>query len=238
MVTGCKGEALDTLIEITREKNAPIFVWGKDFSLKNSKEETSYQILDIQGIKDFYPNVLIHLKGKWQHLNASLAVAASEIIYDRFKLKKQHIYEGLKKTTWPGRLEIIGKNPTFILDGAHNPQAAKMLREEIIKLKNSKTIKLLFGVLKDKNRAEIMQEIFPVVDEIILLKPNSERAVLLEILTKEGRIYNQNITTSGNLSSTIKKLKKIKGENDIILVCGSLYLVGEARSILLKKKQD
>lgn len=236
LVTGCKGEALDTLIELTRGKNTPIFVWGKNFSVKNSKEEFLYQILDIQGIKNFYPNVLIRLKGKWQHLNASLAVAASEILSDRFRLKKEHIYEGLKKTTWPCRLETIGKNPTFILDGAHNPQAARMLKEEIIKFKKDKNVTLLFGLLKDKDRAKIMQELFPVADEIILLKPETERAVSSEILAQEGHVYNQNITTSENLSSTIKNLKNTKTNNDIILICGSLYLVGEARSILLKKK--
>ena len=61
LITGCKGEALDTLMEIAKEKNAPIFVWGKDFSLKNAKEENSYQKLDIQGLKDFYPHILIPL---------------------------------------------------------------------------------------------------------------------------------------------------------------------------------
>ncbi len=238
LVTGADGEALDTIIELAKEKNAPIFVCGKDFLLKNSKEENSYQKLDVQGIKDFYPNVLIQLRGKWQHLNASLAVVASEILSDRFKLKKEHIYEGLKKTTWPGRLETISKKPSFILDGAHNPQAARMLKGEILKFKKNKKITMLFGVLKDKDRAKIMQEIFPIVDEIILLTPNTKRAVPLDILEKEGRIYNKNITTSESLSSTIKKLKKSKTDNDIILVCGSLYLVGEARSILLNKKQD
>ncbi len=238
LITGCKGEALDTLIELTKKKNAPIFVWGKDFSLKNSKEEAEYQRLDIQGIKDFYSDVLIQLKGEWQHLNASLAVAASEIISARFKLKKEHIYEGLKKTTWPGRLEMIGKKPTFVLDGAHNPQAARMLKGEVIKFKKDKNITLLFGVLKDKDRTKIMQEIFPIVNEIILIKPKTERAVALEIVEKEGKGYNKNIVMSESLSLTIKKLKQNKSEDDIILVCGSLYLVGEVRSILLKKKQD
>ena len=75
-------------------------------------------------------------------------------------------------------------------------------------------------------------------DEIILFEPKTERAVPLEILEKEGKIYNKNITMSRSLASTIKKLKKKKSNKDVVLICGSLYLVGEARSILLKKKQD
>jgi dihydrofolate synthase/folylpolyglutamate synthase len=255
LVTGADGEALDTLIELAKEKKAPIFVWNKDFSVnpaprkvpflrtrggvKNYKEDFSRQTLNIKGIKDFYPNVLINLKGKWQHLNASLAVVASEILSKQFPIKKEHIYKGLEKTTWPGRLERIGNRPAFILDGAHNPQAAKILKEEIIKLKSKgKNIKMLFGVLKDKDRENIMKEIFPVSGEIILVKPNTKRAVSLSILKKEGKIYNKNITISKNLLSTIKELKKNKTDGDIVLVCGSLYLVGEARSILLKKKQE
>ncbi|MBU1767295.1 MAG: bifunctional folylpolyglutamate synthase/dihydrofolate synthase [Candidatus Omnitrophica bacterium] len=239
LVTGADGEALDTLIELAKAKKAPIFIYGKDFSLKNHKEEDSHQLLNIQGIKDFYPNVLISLKGKWQHINASLAVAASEILSKWLPIKKEHIYKGLEKTTWSGRLERIGERPSFILDGAHNPQAAKILKEEIIKVKSAgKNIKMIFGVLKDKDRENIMKEIFPVVDEIILVKPNTKRAVSLSILKKEGKIYNKNITTSINLASTIKELKKNKKDKNIILICGSLYLVGEARSILLKKKQE
>lgn len=249
LVTGADGEALDTLIELAKEKNAPIFIWGKDFSVKNYKEDSLCQTLDIQGIKDFYPNVLINLKGKWQHPNASLAVVASEILSKKFSIKKEDIYKGLEKTTWPGRLERIGNRPSFILDGAHNPQAAKLLKEEIVKLQSTrlrsasfggqrKNIKMIFGVLKDKDRENIMKEIFPVADEIILVKPNNKRAVPLSILKKEGEIYNENITASKNLLSTIKELKKNKTDNDIVLVCGSLYLVGEARSILLKKKQE
>ncbi|MDD5454278.1 MAG: bifunctional folylpolyglutamate synthase/dihydrofolate synthase [Candidatus Ratteibacteria bacterium] len=247
LVTGAEGEALATLIELAREKNAPIFIYGRDFSVKHYKEDFFRQTLYIKGIKNSYPNVSINLKGKWQHLNASLAVAASEILSQKFPIKKEHIYKGLKKTTWPGRLEVIGTSPRqncwcggkpiFILDGAHNPHAAKILKEEIIKLKSTgSNIKMIFGVLKDKDRTEIMKEIFPVADEIILSKPKTERAVPLNVLRKEGKTYNRNITISKNLSETIKKLKKCK--NDIILICGSLYLVGEARSILLKKKQE
>jgi dihydrofolate synthase/folylpolyglutamate synthase len=238
LVTGATGEALDAIRELAKEKNAPIFTWGEDFSVKNSKEEDSYQILDIQGIKDFYPKILIHLKGKWQHINTSLAIVASEILSDKFPIKKEHIYKGFKNTNWHGRLETIGKNPAFILDGAHNPQAARMLKEEIKKFKKDKKITMLFGVLKDKDRTTIMQELFPLANKIVLLEPNTERAVPLEILEKEGQIYNKNIKTSRNLASTIKKLKKATSNNDIIFICGSLYLVGEARSILLDKKQD
>ncbi len=271
LVTGAEGEALGTLNELAKEKKSPIFIYGKDFFVKKYKPARSDvtseqaggeyflgQTLNIKGIKGSYPNVVINLKGKWQHTNASLAVAASEILSEKFKIKKEHIYKGLQKTTWSGRLEVIGlsphprlpnlggqenfgvgkKPPIFILDGAHNPQAAGMLREEILKLKKDKKITILFGILKDKDREEIMREIFPLANEIILAKPNTERAVSLEELKKDGETYNANITTSKNLSSTIKKLKKNKGSNDIILVCGSLYLVGEARSILLKKKQE
>ena len=270
LVTGADGEALDTLIELAKAKKAPIFICGKDFSVNPAhsfkeqnfimggvKEEDSHQLLNIQGIKDFYPNVLITLKGKWQHLNASLAIAASEILSKRFPIKKEHIYKGLEKTTWPGRLERIGERPSFILDGAHNPQAAKILKEEIVKLKSTRLrsssfgcaspkalpaargqVKMIFGVLKDKDREGIMKEIFPLADEIILAKPDNKRAVPLNVLRKEGKVYNKNITTSKNLASTIKELKKNKTNRDIILVCGSLYLVGEARSILLKKKRE
>ncbi len=239
LITGAEGEALDTLTELAKEKNAPIFIYGKDFFVKNYKEDFFRQTLDIKCIKSSYPNVLINLKGKWQHLNASLAVAASEILSEKFPIKKEHIYKGLQETTWPGRLEVIGKEPIFILDGAHNPQAAKILKEEIAKLKaTGSNIKMIFGVLKDKDRQQIMEEIFPIADEIILSRPINERAVSLNILKKEGKVYNQNITISKNLSMTIKELKKDKCRNNIILVCGSLYLVGEARSILLKKKQE
>ena len=236
LITGAEGEALDTLKELAREKKAPILIYGRDFYKRDIKEENMRQILDIQGMNGFYPDVLLNLKGKWQHANAGLAVAASEILSKQFAIKKEHIYKGLEKATWPGRMEKIG---AFILDGAHNPQAAEMLKEEILKLKaTGSNIKILFGVLKDKDRQQIIKAIFPVVNEIILLKPNTKRAVSVNTLKKEGRTYNRNITVGKNLSTTIKKLKKNKNKNDIIFVCGSLYLVGEARSILLRKKQD
>lgn len=238
LVTGAEGRALNTLLEIAEIKKAPVFIFGKDFSVKCSKEARLYQKIDIQGIKGSYPGALIALKGRWQYINASLAVASAEILSDNFPIHKKHIYQGLKNTHWPGRFEVIGKNPMFILDGAHNPQASKMLKVEVKKFTKGNKITMLFGVLKDKDKIKIMQELFPLADEIILFEPKTDRAVPSEVLEKEGKLYNKNIAISRNLSSTIKRLKKTKAEDDVILVCGSLYLVGEARSVLLKKKQD
>ena len=244
LVTGCCGEALDAILEIAKGKNAPVYVYGRDFLVSGFSDAGVYQKTDINGINGIYPDILLSLRGKWQSINAALAIAAAEVLSERFPVKKKHIYKGLKQARWPGRFEIIGKCPVFILDGAHNPHAAGMLKEEITRLRSSsysgqaRKITMLFGVLKDKNRKEIMEALFPFADEVILLGPKMDRAVPPDILLKEGKKYNKNISAGKNLPSVIKEIKKTYSENDIVLVCGSLYLVGEARSILLGEKQE
>jgi len=201
-------------------------------------EEDFSETLDLQGIKSFYPQITTTLKGKWQHLNVSLALAAAEILSPEWTIKEEHIREGIAKTRWPGRLELIGKNPLFILDGAHNPQAARMLREELSKFKKDRNINLIFGVLREKDRAKIIPELFRLAEEITLIAPKSRRAVDTAKLKVEGKAYNKNVKVSENLTETIRELKQSKGRKDVICICGSLYLVGEARGILLRKKGD
>jgi dihydrofolate synthase/folylpolyglutamate synthase len=182
-----------------------------------------------------WPPITLGLKGKHQIENAQTAIQATKAllyhgIFPTGEEGEVHVVEGLRNARHPGRLESIGR---YLLDGAHNPGGARALRayldEEV-----DRPITLIFGAMKDKDVGEIAEILFPIANVLILTRPNNERAIApaeLELLVKEAT-RSVKIVTTDSVAEALKMAVKLSSPDNLLLVTGSLYLVGEVKSFL------
>ncbi|MDI1241121.1 MAG: bifunctional folylpolyglutamate synthase/dihydrofolate synthase, partial [bacterium] len=179
-----------------------------------------------------YDDQNLGLKGRHQIENAKIAIMVAEALrYEfSFSISGDNIANGLEKVHHPGRLQRIGP---FIFDGAHNPSAAKALGEFIDEFVHG-TITMIFGAMSDKSVAEIAVILWPRAEKIILTRPSNSRAMSADELLAFApeRIDVAKIVKTGSVAEALETARKITPKDGLVLVTGSLYLVGEVKKIL------
>ena len=196
---------------------------------------------EFGGIFDFkyndriYNGVEINLLGEYQIYNATLALYTLLILRDKglIDITDIQIRNGFKKTRWKGRLEILKRNPTFLIDGAHNLQGVKTLAESLKMFKYKRLI-LGIGILKDKDVEHMVEILAPLADEIVITQVNMPRRMESESLEKIIKKYNEKTFIEKDIEKAIDKTYELANEEDLIVFAGSLYLIGDVRKALLK----
>ena len=146
------------------------------------------------------------------------------------------IYQGLAKTKWPGRLEKVSKKPLIIIDGAHNAAGANVLANTSSKYFKKDEVTLIMGILKDKEVDAVVSKICPLAHRIIITKPDSPRAMEPSQLSTKVLKYCHKVIVEPNIPDAIDKAIDMAGHEGVIIICGSLYLAGSARSYIKNKK--
>jgi dihydrofolate synthase / folylpolyglutamate synthase len=228
VVCGRVSENVSELLrQITRERQSPAYFLGADFtfSLKNEGR------FDYTGIKQHYSNLTLALRGQYQRANAALALAALELLPEHFAVSESVLRQGLRTVRWPGRLEVMLERPLVILDGAHNPEGVRALVVELSALRQGRKIKLLFATMADKEWELMLHAVAQVVDEVVFTRVAMERSAdpnqLTEKMTEPipRRVMQDSRLALGTLLTEADA-------DDIIVVAGSLYLLGEVRPML------
>jgi len=187
---------------------------------------------------DSYPFLeLWNMLGRHQFENASIAIAVAELLQDAgYGITKEQIIYGLESASHPGRLEYL---QGVLLDGAHNSGGALALRQFLDEAER-RPITLVFGGMRDKNVREIAEIIWPRAEKIVFTQPSNSRAMRADELAAfaPSTVDSTNIVRTQTVSEAIKKAKKIASPDSLIVVTGSLYLVGEARRILLAGQDE
>ena len=244
VITGETKEEIKKLIEDQAEKfKAPIFSIYRDFSFLPVKLASRGSIFTYRGIHRSTFNVTSPLPGLHQCINASLAIAVCEILNTKgFHMEQQHYQRGIEYTTWPGRLEWIDTIPPVLLDGAHNQRGIIILRnfiEDILRKENPEArIIPIFGVLKDKDAEDMIKELSSSVSPVIITAPRTERALPVDVLERKIKKYISSCAISYNIQDALSKAFSMAGDSDVILITGSLYLVGEAKEALLTRTKN
>lgn len=230
VVTGASGEGLDIIVDTARSLNAPIYILGRDFFVDwyvLSQVGTEIGFRNERRKKEFFSS----LKGIYQVDNMAVSLMALELLRDKFSISEENIVDGFKDAFWPGRIEIISKNPIILLDGAHNKGGAEKLSKSISLLFNLKPT-LIVGMLKDKDAYGMISSMIPYVkNNIVVTAPKTNRALDPAIL---GRVVEE----LGGKSIIIPDVKEsvkvgLDLEKEFICIMGSLYTVAEAREFLL-----
>ena len=172
------------------------------------------------------------MRGDFQKMNSSVAVKSVDILNGCYKLRitEDQIKSGLLNVHWPGRMDFLSKN--VLLDAAHNLDGVKALKNEIKKLHYKKLI-LLTGIMKDKDYASMLVEISPITDRIIMTKPDTSRAAEPSELAKYAGGKAEIVE---NVGEAFEKAKTLAGRDDLLLVTGSIYLLGDVMKHEQSKK--
>jgi len=177
----------------------------------------------------------ISLAGRHQWTNATLAVAAATRLPGfHERIDDEAIRRGLAGARWPGRCEVVSDHPTLLLDGAHNPAAAQVLRNFLLENYTSKGRKvvMIFGAMQDKDLSGIMQPLFSCASRVIITRAETPRAADPALLEAVARRHHASVLRAPSLSAALSAAHQVAGEDGVICVTGSLYLVGDVKSLL------
>jgi dihydrofolate synthase/folylpolyglutamate synthase len=230
-------EAEEVILQIGKDKNSKIYLLKKESCrLIDINNEELYQNVEVKSIKNTY-NIKLPLLGEHQILNLSVALNTIETLFEKENIiiNKEIIEKVLEDVKWIGRLEVLSRKPIVVIDGAHNIDGIRALKKNIEKYFKYNRLYLLLGILADKQVKEMVKEITPIAEKVYALTPHSDRAELCEDLKKEILEYNANTIALEDYEEAFElTLKEAKAE-DLILVSGSLYMIGDMRKIIRSK---
>lgn len=224
-------EAFDVIIEKARVEQAPLHTFNLDeveiVRLEEEENEFNFRA---------HKNMKTKLVGIHQTYNAALAIIVLNYLKAEFNLTEEIIKEGIFETQNLGRLQFVSHSPRILLDGSHNAEAIDVLKKSLKVFEYDKLI-LGFSVLKDKDFKYVIKELSQIADKIVLTNINYEsRAFTLDELAEEFIPYHDDVKTIEDRFEAFEYTKKIAGENDLVLWCGSLYLIRDLLAYIKENK--
>jgi len=206
---------------------AKLFTIGKEI-----KYFTKDRYFSIKGINNNYPNLRINLLGRHQLINAALAVGIVEALgaYG-YKVSVDCIRKGLYNTLWPGRLEVLRHKPCIVIDGAQNAASALVLKSAIKSFFKYRKLILVFGVSQDKDIKGMLSQLCGLAHKIILTAADNPRAAKPEYLKRFLIDKRKEVFLTSGVKEAKTLALRISGKEDLILVTGSLFVVGEFRDV-------
>ncbi|MFS0886167.1 bifunctional folylpolyglutamate synthase/dihydrofolate synthase [Aeromicrobium sp. 179-A 4D2 NHS] len=238
------GEVLEVMLTRAAEVGAPVVLEGADFGVESRTAAVGGQMFTIQGVKGRYEDILLPLHGEFQARNAALALAAVEVFTGDAELDPELIRTGFGAVTSPGRLEIVRRSPTIVLDAAHNPHGVRAMVESIGDEFTFNPLIGVVGVMADKDAEEILRELEPVVAHVICTQNSTERSMTAQELgdIAAGLFGEERVTVVPRLDDALERaisfadasseeFRDAIGSGGVI-VTGSVVTVGEARTLL------
>jgi dihydrofolate synthase/folylpolyglutamate synthase len=185
-----------------------------------------------------WKNLEITLAGKHQIANAVLALEVVQALVEKgYAISEKALRSGLKETSWPGRFTLLSKKPYFIVDGAHNEDAAKKLADSIEFYFTNKRIIYIMGILRDKEYEKIIGLTHGYADQILTVAtPNQVRTMSSYELATEVAKVHQNVTAVDSLEEAVEMAYLLAGKEDVIIAFGSLSFTGKLINILEERK--
>jgi dihydrofolate synthase/folylpolyglutamate synthase len=235
-------EAAKELIRKAAEVGADVVREGIEYSVASRAVAVGGQLLTIQGIHDTYDEIFLPLHGRHQAANAASALVAVEAFFGDQPLDIEAVRAGFAAVTSPGRCEIVHREPTVILDAAHNPHGAKALADTLLNEFNFDEVIAVVGVFGDKDATGILQELEQIVDHVIVTQSSSSRAMPSSELEKiASKIFGADrVFEVSDLATALDRavgdaVRPLSEDTVGIIVTGSVVTVGEARTYLRKK---
>ncbi len=221
-------EAAEVIRRFCLKNGASLIQVGEAVQWHGTGFDINHQSVFITGRRGNY-EVSIPLLGEHQLINTATAVAALEVLADRgFNIPKESIYQGLAQLDWPGRFQIAGQHPLLILDGAHNPDSALKLRQTIEHYLHINKAVLVIGASSDKDIAGTAAVLAPVALQVIATRSRNPRAMNPERIEVEFNKYDIVSEVATDVTAALSRAIEIAGENGLVCVTGSLFVVAEA----------
>ncbi len=225
------GEALDVLLGVAAERRSPLRLLGRDFHAESSGAGFDYR--GGRTIRGLRPG----LAGRFQVDNAAVALAALEDGGWLDGVQDDVVSSGIGGVVWPGRLEILRERPRLVVDGAHNPSGIAALADELAAIANGRPVHLVFGALADKRWAEMAVRLAGVVADVVVVPVRERRSVAPAGVAEVFRTLVPTRVAASATAAVDALLADPTCAADVVLVAGSLFLVGEVRAHLLETDQ-
>lgn len=235
-------EAAVELLRRAAEVGADIAREGLEYSIDSRAIAVGGQLISITGLRGHYDEIFLPLHGKHQASNAAAALIAVEAFFGEQDLDIDAVRAGFANVTSPGRCEIIHRDPTIILDAAHNPHGAKAIAETLQSEFTFDEVTGIVALMADKDALGILQALEPVMNQVIVTCNSAERSMSVADLTAlanqvfgADRVFAQP-TLADAIEKAIKdSVRPLSDESLAILITGSVVTVGEARTAVRKR---
>ena len=235
-------EAAVELLRRAAEVGADVAREGLEYSIDSRAIAVGGQLISITGLRGHYDDIFLPLHGKHQASNAAAALIAVEAFFGEQDLDIDAVRAGFANVTSPGRCEVIHRDPTIILDAAHNPHGAKAIAETMQSEFTFDEVTGIVALMADKDALGILQALEPVMNLVIVTTNSSERSMKVADLSKlatqvfgADRVFAED-TLQAAIDRAVKDaVRPLSDESLAILITGSVVTVGEARTVVRKK---
>ena len=235
-------EAAVELLRRAAEVGADVAREGLEYSIDSRAIAVGGQLISITGLRGHYDDIFLPLHGKHQASNAAAALIAVEAFFGEQDLDIDAVRAGFANVTSPGRCEVIHRDPTIILDAAHNPHGAKAIAETMQSEFTFDEVTGIVALMADKDALGILQALEPVMNLIIVTTNSSERSMKVADLNKlatqvfgADRVFAED-TLQAAIDRAVKdSVRPLSDESLAILITGSVVTVGESRTAVRKK---
>lgn len=219
-------EALGVIREACRERGSPLTLVGREVTYREVSAGLEGQRVRVAGRRGTY-DLFIPLLGEHQQENAATAVAALEWLMDEAPgLTPQAVSRGLGVVSWPGRLQVIGRSPLMVVDGAHNGDSARRLRQALAGLPYRRLV-LVMATSRDKDVAGMVRELAPLAPRVIATQTHHPRSLPACQLMAEWAKYSLKLQAVEAVAGAMALARSMAAEEDMVLATGSLFLVAE-----------
>lgn len=233
-------EAMDEVTGAAAHNEAEVVAEGVGFALLDARLAVGGQLIDVRGRAGEYRELFLPLFGEHQAHNAAIAIAAVEsFLGDGTQpLADDVLAEGLAMVTSPGRLQLIGIEPSVLVDAAHNPHGAEALGRALLQSFAFTSITAIVGVLAEKDERGIIEALDPIVDRFVVTRCDSTRTMSADDLAETviAVAGPDRVRVEPELRVALAEARAEAGPNDAILVTGSITLVGQA--MLIAREQN
>ncbi|OLS02447.1 bifunctional folylpolyglutamate synthase/dihydrofolate synthase [Tissierella creatinophila] len=224
-------EVVEVLKDVTKDMNAELIFSTLDIEIIEETDNGSefnyeYGSNKFEGLKT-------SMIGEYQVYNASLAITTILALRERglIDIENSEIYKGILNTRWNGRIEVLKRDPIFLIDGAHNLQGMENL-SEALELFDYRKLILGISILKDKDIDNMLKTIVPLADTVIATEANIPRKLPATELKEKIKGYAREVIIEKDIKNAVLKAIEIADKDDMIVFGGSLYLIGEVRTIV------
>lgn len=213
------------------EREAVLFRVGKEIQILERGHTEDRQNFDLRSPFGNYFNLELELLGSHQIQNAAVAIGLAKGLETRTRLKvsESAVRRGVLDASWPGRLEKIADSPLIVLDGAHHPESLRAALEGIQRHFHFRRLIVVFGVMEDKDLDGMLHQILPAADTLILTAPTNPRARDLQSIARAIEPCAVEVQVEKDPSLAFSLAQRLAQPEDLILVTGSLYLVGDIK---------
>ncbi|MBI4974481.1 MAG: bifunctional folylpolyglutamate synthase/dihydrofolate synthase [Candidatus Omnitrophica bacterium] len=242
-------EALKVIKKICEEKRARLILVGKDILFEELYCDGEREVFSIFGLFNEYPVLATGLLGSHQVVNAATAIGITEALrFHGITISLEAVRNGVRDAKWEGRLEVLSRRPFVILDGAQNRASAYALAKAVKRVFSAKggsasggryrNLILVLGVSRDKDIVGILEELAPISDSIILTKSKVlERALEPSLIKEHIKKRQEEVVLTSSVEEALTIARSKADSDDLILVTGSLFVVGEAKAFMAKEPQ-